>query len=144
MRWAASRLAGRVEKTYTAVVSGGLPEDCGAIHAPIVQLQAASNAPRRPCGRTACAHHVYCVEANAELYAVVAHSSDRTHAPNPRPLAHIGCPLVGDTMYGVQNRGVKRQALSCTAVRFIHPATEKTVDLCINMHQDLELLVQNE
>ena len=44
----------------------------------------------------------------------------------------------------VQNRGVKRQALSCTAVRFIHPATEKTVDLCINMHQELELLVQNE
>lgn len=92
---AASRLAGRVEKTYTAVVSGRLPEDCGAIHAPIVQLQAHQMRRGVRCGWTACAHTVYCVKAYIELYATVAHSSDRTHAPDPRPPCAYWVPACG-------------------------------------------------
>ena len=141
---AASRLAGRVEKTYTAVVSGGLPEDCGAIHAPIVQLQAHQmRRGVRADGQRALTMYTVLKRTPSCTLLSLTLPTGRTHQIRVH-LAHIGCPLVGDTMYGVQNRGVKRQALSCTAVRFIHPATEKTVDLCINMHQDLELLVQNE
>ena len=141
---AASRLAGRVEKTYTAVVSGRLPEDCGAIHAPIVQLQAHQmRRGVRADGQRALTLYTVLKRTSSCTLLSLTLPTGRTHQIRVH-LAHIGCPLVGDTMYGVQNRGVKRQALSCTAVRFIHPATEKTVDLCINMHQDLELLVQNE
>lgn len=141
---AAARLAGKIEKTYTAVASGVLPEDCGAIHAPIAQLE--PHQMRR--GVRADGQHaltLYTVLKRTSHYTLLSLTlpTGRTHQIRAH-FAHIGYPLAGDAMYGAQNSCIKRQALSCTAVRFIHPTTGKTVDLCINMHQDLDLLVQNE
>ena len=141
---AAAKLAGRIEKTYTAVVCGRLPEDCGVISAPILQLE--PHKMRR--GVRADGQHaltLYTVLKRTPRYTLLSLSlpTGRTHQIRAH-FAHIGHPLAGDTMYGAWNADCKRQALSCTAVRFIHPTTKKPVEVCINMHYDLGLLVQNE
>lgn len=141
---AAAKLAGRIEKTYTAVVEGVLPESGGIIDAPLIQLELHKmRRGVRSDGQTAVTH--YTVLRRTARYTLVSLTlpTGRTHQIRVH-FAHIGHPLVGDTMYGSAHPSCKRQALSCTEVRFMHPTTQKRMNIHINMHDDLQSLLSHE
>lgn len=41
----------------------------------------------------------------------------------------IGCPVVGDELYGGRPEGISRQALHCWRVRLLHPTDGRVLDL---------------
>ena len=141
---AAAKLAGQIEKTYTAVIEGVLPESCGVIDAPLVQLELHKmRRGVRSDGQTAVTHYTVKKRTNRYTLLSLTLPTGRTHQIRAH-FAHIGHPLVGDTMYGKPHPSCTRQALSCTEVRFIHPDTQKRMNIHINMHGDLQNLISCE
>ena len=71
----------------------------------------------------------------------------RTHQVRVH-LAHIGCPLVGDPLYGRRNRpgpealkAFDRQALHAARLEFRHPRTGKLMKFATKLPQDIASLV---
>lgn len=140
----ASKLSGAIEKEYTAVVCGKLTPPEGTIDAPIIRLDdfhiqrgVSEN------GQRAVTH--YKVERQNEKYSLVRIrlETGRTHQIRVH-FSHIGYPLAGDDMYGGDMTDIKRQALCCNQVAFRHPVTNRHIKICINMHEDMNKLVQCE
>lgn len=141
---AAARLAGKIEKTYTAVVRGTLFEDCGAIDAPIAQLELHKmRRGVRADGQRAVTEYRVLQRNGRYTLLSLRLPTGRTHQIRVH-FSHIGHSLAGDTMYGMAAEALSRQALSCTAVHFIHPVTGNAMGLCINMHKELVALMECE
>ena len=73
----------------------------------------------------------------------------RTHQVRVH-LAHIGCPVVGDPVYGrkLRNNAVPealkafpRQALHAARLEFRHPGTHKVMRFATELPQDFQKLV---
>ena len=73
----------------------------------------------------------------------------RTHQVRVH-LAHIGCPVVGDPIYGRKSRNVvvpealkvfPRQALHAARLEFRHPGTHKVMSFATELPQDFQKLV---
>src|SRR5262249_10164745 len=74
----------------------------------------------------------------------------RTHQVRVH-LAHIGCPVVGDPVYGRRRNAVgpealktfERQALHAAILEFRHPRTRRTMRFAPELPQDINSLVLN-
>lgn len=73
----------------------------------------------------------------------------RTHQVRVH-LAHIGCPVVGDPVYGRKSRNASgpaslkefgRQALHAAVLEFRHPTTHKTMRFASELPQDFQMLL---
>ena len=122
-----------VKRHYLALVHGGVASG-GSVDAPIgrhpVQrtkmaiVGAAARAARR-------ARTTRVRERFADGDAARMPAGDRTHAPDPRALASIGHPLVGDPVYGKRKSAdarldaFPRQALHAWRLALVHPATRR-------------------
>jgi 23S rRNA-/tRNA-specific pseudouridylate synthase len=54
-------------------------------------------------------------------------------------MAHIGCPVLGDILYGRQAPGlIGRQALHAAVLRFLHPATRRETTLAAPPPEDIK------
>lgn len=140
---AAAVLAGKIEKTYTALVCGTVGQDEGTVDAPIVQLVPHQmKRGVRADGQRAVTH--YRVKARSKHYTLLELSLEtgRTHQIRVH-MAYIDHPLAGDTMYGTGGEP-GRQALTCSRVHFIHPISGKPVTFCIEMNKTWRILMQNE
>lgn len=74
---------------------------------------------------------------NQALVTIQLHTG-RTHQIRVH-FEDIGCPLLGDEMYGGDmDAGIKRQALHCCELRFIHPFTKKELQLSSSLPQDMQ------
>ena len=53
-------------------------------------------------------------------------------------MQHIGHPLLGDTLYN-PNPGalIKRQALHCNRINFVHPITKESIDIIAPIPEDM-------
>ncbi len=55
----------------------------------------------------------------------------------------IGCPLVGDELYGGRPEGIGRQALHCRRVRLLHPIDGSVLDLTAPFPPDMAALLRH-
>lgn len=129
----ASKLAGKVNKEYVALVQNGsmqLP-DSGTIDAPIGREN--GDGIRRCVdfisGKRAVTY--YKVLARGEKYTKVRVwlETGRTHQIRVH-FAHLGHPLAGDEMYGGDCSEYQTHALHCSKLGFMHPTNEYQVYLC--------------
>jgi len=73
----------------------------------------------------------------------------RTHQVRVH-LAHLGHPVLGDPVYGRHPTeywsalGIPRQLLHAYAIRFVHPATQKPLELTIGLPEDMMRWVPQE
>lgn len=119
-RYAAGKLAGNIQKTYTAVCMGAMIGE-GEIDEPIGLLEGHTiQRAVTPVGQRAvtCWKSVWS-SAGAALLALTLETG-RTHQIRVH-LAHIGHPLFGDDLYGGTREFINRQALHCSSVCFSHP-----------------------
>ncbi len=141
---AASKISGNLNKEYTAIVCGRVSPLSGTIDAPIVRLDDfyIQRAVRED-GQRAVTH--YKVEYQNEKYSLVRIrlETGRTHQIRVH-FSYLGYPLAGDDMYGGSIDDINRQALCCNQVDFLHPITNEQVKTCINIHEDMQKLIQNE
>ncbi len=135
---------GEIRKTYIAVVCG-VPEPMrGLIDAPIAR------ADKGILMRTVSAEGR---EAKTE-YNTVAVSKDGKHSLVVlRPLtgrthqirvhmSYIGCPLVGDFLYGERSELIDRHALHAARMTFAHPADGRTITVSAPLPDDLAELCE--
>ena len=56
-------------------------------------------------------------------------------------MAHFGHPLIGDRLYGGSMHAMKRPALHCWKVEFVHPKTKKKITIECRLPDDMQKVV---
>lgn len=132
-------------KKYQALLSGevGILEEHGRIELPIGR-DMTSIIKRMVSTEGRMADTEYWLEKRTDELALVdiqLHTG-RTHQIRVH-FSAIGCPLVGDDMYGgIMDLPLLRQALHCYQLHFRHPFTEEWLDLTCELPQDMEEMKQ--
>ena len=59
-------------------------------------------------------------------------------------LKHLGYPILGDTLYGIESDKINRQALHSYITTFVHPITEKKMEIVAPIPKDIFKLYNKE
>lgn len=125
----------KVNREYLAVVTGEIA-DSGIIDAPIAHIDKSSY--RRvvdSSGKRAVTEYSVAGQFGRHSLVRLKLHTGRTHQIRVH-MAHIGCPLVGDILYGGEAI-LNRPALHSAKIRFNHPITGKLVELESRLPSDI-------
>jgi len=130
-----------VTKKYLAIVKGMVSLDEGIINAPIShdKKDRRRMAIDEEEGKESITHYKVLKRNKDRRFTVleVRPKTGRTHQIRVH-LSHVGHAILGDTMYnGPVVEGLSRQALHASSIKFIHPATNKPMELSANLPPDL-------
>ena len=95
--------AGQVKKTYWAVVDGAPSEDAGQITLPLLKVSTQQTGWRMvvdPTGQTAITDWRVLGRADGQAWVELSPQSGRTHQIRVHCASGLGCPIVGDPVYG--------------------------------------------
>lgn len=136
-----------VDKEYIAIVHGIVAGDSGTVNAPI------DRNPDSPHERIVIASgysaitHFQVVQRFERAQATMVRlklETGRTHQIRVH-MKHIGHPLIGDKMYGLQAEldcRISRHALHAEKLGFVHPAFQKKIEYEAPMPEDMIQLIQ--
>jgi 23S rRNA pseudouridine1911/1915/1917 synthase len=131
-------------RIYQAVVWGGPTAKRGVIEAPIGRhpVDRKRMAVRKAGGRAALTEYWLEQRFGPPLRPVASLigaklGTGRTHQVRVH-LAHIGCPVVGDPVYGVPDEELRRQFLHAWRLAFPHPVTGEAVEVESPLPPDLQ------
>lgn len=136
--------AGGMQKTYLALTVGAPPSPFGVIDAPIGPAEGstykrevrADGAPARS------RYEVLRVENGLALMRLVPETG-RTHQLRVH-MAYLGCPLLGDWLYGARDPRIDRPALHAAALTFTHPLTGEAIALHAPLPEDFTRLTADD
>lgn len=136
--------AREVEKEYIALVHGSLSRVEGRIVAPIGRhhVNRQKMAVQENSGKYAVSNWKVVAEYGGRYSKVrVKIETGRTHQIRVH-MAHLGCPVAGDSLYGPNrnNKPFPRQMLHAWKIAFIHPVTRKKVTFCAPVWEDMALI----
>jgi len=133
-----------LSRTYECLVTGNMKQDSGTVDAPIGR----SSADRKkmavvPTGRRAVTHWEVVARYPGVTHLRCRLETGRTHQIRVH-LAHIGHPILGDTVYGNKKPvpGLTGQCLHATGLRFIHPRTGQPVELTCPRPEEFERMLE--
>lgn len=142
-RYCAARLSGNIEKEYLAIVTGEY-NGSGTINAPIIRPNPNHTYRAVGEGGVHAVTHWTSLECKNGMSLLKIHlETGRTHQIRVH-FAHLGTPLVGDTMYGAEHPQIHRQSLHCHKAEFTHPVTGEKMIISAPMPADMQILVDNE
>jgi len=127
-------------RTYECIVTGNLREDSGTVDAPIgrhhidrKKMSVASD------GRHAVTHWEVIARYPGFTHVRCRLETGRTHQIRVH-MAHLGHPILGDTVYGNKKPvpGLQGQCLQAVGLRFLHPRTEELVELSCPRSEEFE------
>lgn len=136
---------GDFRRVYLAVCDGAPPAPAGVINAPIgpvdgslVQRQV------RPDGRPARTHYRVLRPCGPRALVQLELDTGRTHQIRVH-MAHLGCPLTGDFLYGAEDRAlIPRPALHSARLELAHPITGERLRFAAPLPADLAALIPKE
>lgn len=131
-------------RTYLAVCDGVPTPSQGRIDAPLGPVPGSLMAQQvRPDGKPACTHYQVIQTAAGRSLVQLELETGRTHQIRVH-MSHLGYPLTGDFLYGVEDRGlIARPALHSCRLEFLHPLTDKGMLFEQKLPEDMEHLLQN-
>ncbi len=138
--------AGRICKTYLAILDGELSTPEGVIDAClhrtaesiIVREVCPPDAPDAATARTE--YRVLAV-SNGHTLVEARPITGRTHQLRVH-FAWIGHPITGDDLYGTPSRDIPRHALHARTLTFPHPADGRTMSFRAPLAEDFEHLLE--
>lgn len=132
---------GRIHKTYLAVLDG-IPEKREGILESFMHRKAESIVEREECAadvpdakRAVSAYRVLC-DNGVQCLCAASPLTGRTHQLRLH-FRGIGCPIVGDTLYGNASEYIERHALHSWQTVFPHPMTGETVTAIAPLPEDM-------
>nr|WP_245830964.1 RluA family pseudouridine synthase [Sediminibacillus massiliensis] len=132
---------GKINRRYTAGIEGTLAMKCGTIDAPIGRKSdSLIEREVRADGQYAVTHYQVRKEFQDRTSVEVRLETGRTHQIRVH-FAHLGHPLLGDTLYGGTTKYINRQALHCHSLEFNHPATKERMHFTAKAPEDFEGLL---
>ena len=132
-------------RVYLAVCDGAPPEPGGTVDAPIGPAEG-SLAVRavRPDGRPARTHYKVLRACGPRSLVELELETGRTHQIRVH-MAHMGCPLTGDFLYGTENRAlIARPALHSARLELVHPITGERLCFSAPLPADMAALIPKE
>lgn len=130
------------KKEYLAIVDGIFDEDCGTIN---LKIDRKENSIIERCisenGQSAITHYKVIKAFDTFSLVKCTLETGRTHQIRLH-MSAIGHPLLGDTLYGIESDLINRQALHSYKMNFIHPITNKKVELFCDLPDDMKKVVQ--
>ena len=133
-----------LSRTYEAICAGNFRDDVGTVDAPIGR----SRADRKkmavaPDGRRAVTHWEVLERFNSWTHLRCRLETGRTHQIRVH-MAHIGHPILGDTVYGAKKPvpGLTGQCLHAVGLTFLHPRTKAPVTRSCPLPPEFESMLQ--
>jgi len=127
-------------KEYIAICDGTFKNKTGTINAPIARKE---NSIIERCiseaGDIAITHYEVLKTMNNYSVVKCILETGRTHQIRVH-MAHIGHPLLGDTLYGNPSPLISRQALHAYKISFVHPITREKLNLTAEMPEDMDCI----
>lgn len=122
-----------IRRVYEAIVIGNLKTDSGTIDQPIGRspVDRKKMSTRAKNGRRAVTHYKVLESFEGYTYIQCELETGRTHQIRVH-MAHIGHPLLGDTVYGPSKpaiRGLQGQTLHARTLGIIHPRTGEYLEV---------------
>lgn len=137
--------AGQIEKVYHATVFGAPLASGGILEAPIARKQPPSllRCIREDGKESRTQYRV--LETDGKLSKLELRPlTGRTHQLRVH-CAHFGFPILGDPQYGTEESqavslslGLTHQQLCAVRLRFLHPLSEKNVEICSDLDASLD------
>jgi 23S rRNA pseudouridine1911/1915/1917 synthase len=131
----------KIVKFYLAIAAGCPQPDKGIINAPIGR-KSGSIIERevRPDGQWAITHYRVLTAFTTACLLEIILETGRTHQIRVH-LNYIGCPLLGDDLYGGPTNLISRQSLHATKLSLTHPVTNQNLDIVSPLPSDLASLL---
>ena len=135
----------RFRKTYLAVLEGEMETDGGTVEKPlhrteksiIVREVCSPDAPDAEPART---EFRVLARGNGCTLVEAQPITGRTHQLRVH-FASLGHPIAGDSLYGIPNGRIDRQALHAYTLTFPHPITQEILSLRAPIPADLRQLI---
>ena len=131
-------------KEYTALCVGAPKEAHGFIRLPLAHPKGENFRMAVTENGLACVTEYELLRrfGKVSLVRLVPHTG-RMHQLRAH-MAAIGCPLVGDWLYGTESEQISHAALHSHYLRFRHPMTGQTVELTCPLPGEIMKLIPNE
>lgn len=115
-------------KEYIGIIEGKFNNNQGTINLPIARKKDSIIERCVDSSGDDSITHYNIIKSN-DKYSIVQFilETGRTHQIRVH-CAHLGYPIVGDTLYGNASSLINRQALHSYKIRFIHPISRQTVE----------------
>ncbi|MEW9053641.1 MAG: RluA family pseudouridine synthase [Neobacillus sp.] len=135
---------GFVRRMYEAFAGGILEDDSGIIEVPIGRkTDSIIEREVRSDGQFACTHYSVIERKKAFTYLRLRLETGRTHQIRVH-MSYLGHPLLGDDLYGGSTALIKRQALHCKEIKFIHPINGQEMNFYVPLPVDMQAIVKAE
>lgn len=132
-----------IDKYYTALVNGKVEENA-IVEAPIRRVS--SSIIEREVGeggeyaKTEYWLEKYIPELNISIVKLKLYTG-KTHQIRVH-MKYEGHPLLGDELYGGDMSFIKRQALNCSNLAFVHPITREFIDIKVEIPADMKKVIE--
>lgn len=136
---------GAFRRLYLAVCDGAPPALTGVIDAPIGPVEGSPVAREvRPDGQSSRTHYKVVRTCGPRSLVELELETGRTHQIRVH-MAHIGCPLTGDFLYGSEDRAlIARPALHSAYLELRHPITGERLAFAAPLPDDIQDLKPKE
>ena len=136
---------GDFRRVYLAVCTGALPAPSGTVDAPIGRADGSLMAREvRPDGKPAHTHYRAVRSCGPRTLVELELDTGRTHQIRVH-MAHIGCPLAGDFLYGAEDRAlIARPALHSARLELAHPITGERLRFAVPLPADMAQMIPEE
>lgn len=128
-------------RTYEAICLGNFREDSGTVDAPIGRhhTDRKKMAVTTHNARNAVTHWEVITRYGGFTHVRCKLETGRTHQIRVH-MAHIGHPILGDTVYGAKKAvpGLTGQCLHAVGLQFIHPRTKELISLSCPLPEEFQ------